>query len=121
MIGSGRVRASMLGYCLPQSCNSVLKRPKVFCLCLRPDLLGRAVFMLEHSLFQVLDLPGTGAQKPQIQADAEAMKKREFIETPFFVCMFSFCEFQFRGASVFHPMSRIEGTPGWSRDFVGSG
>lgn len=89
MIGSGRVRASMLGYCLPQSCNSVLKRPKVFCLCLRPDLLGRTVFMLEHSLFQVLDLPGTGAQKPQIQADAEAMKKREFIETPNF-CLFVF-------------------------------
>lgn len=30
MIGSERVRARMLGYCLPQSCNSVLKRPKVF-------------------------------------------------------------------------------------------
>lgn len=74
--------------------------------------------MLEHSLFQVLDLPGTAAQKPQIQADAEAMKKREFIEHAFFVCLFSFCEF--RGASVFHPISRIEGSPGF-RDFVGSG
>ena len=41
------------------------------------------MFMLEDSLFQVLDLPGPAAQKSQIQADAEAMKKREFIEAPF--------------------------------------
>ena len=119
MIGSGRVRASMLGYCLPQSCNSVLKRPKVFCLCLRPDLLGRTVFMLEHSLFQVLDLPGTGAQKPQIQADAEAMKKREFIETPFFVCIicFLFGSFSFVALLCFiqcHELKGLRDGPGTS-------
>ena len=39
-VREGQSYSSMLGYCLPQSCNSVLKRPKVFCLCLRPDFLG---------------------------------------------------------------------------------